>query len=700
MKIKSITLQNFRIYKGVNEISFDLESGKNINLIAGKNGYGKTTFLTSLVWGFYGRLMAQVEDKFRLDIKNSGGYDEYLNQLFNSKAKYEYVEGFNEESECFVQIELNDISIPSIPCSTVTIKRSFNLATNEENLSLLIDGDENELTKEVGYEVFINDFILPREIAKFFFFDAEKIVSLAEAKTTPELRSLSRAYSEVLGIKKYEDLKKNIEILITRLRRSGVSKEQKKQLDKYILQEEELLKLEDFNKNKKSQLESRITELKLQSDALQEKLIREGNSITLEELKELKDEKQRLKKHSEAIKSEFKKTLDLAPLIIAGKKLVNLYQLAVKEHEISSSFIDSSSLQKELKAYSKKVLKDLEDLDLNDTARERIINKLKERIEEQVNEKSELSKSDIILEFSEERFREFQSTYHNLNTSYLEKFNRLVKDNKDTTILLNSVTRKIKKAEARKNNDLAKKHRNDKEKADEEIRLKSIEREDVIAELGALGNQISSARKLRSEYEKNFNLAETNIKKYEVSQKLLEKINKTILRIKEDKKFSLKKSIMLNLERLMHKKNFISSVKINIHADIMDIDLIDTKGEVISKDLLSKGEQQLYASALLKALVDESGIKFPVFIDSPLQKFDKFHSQNIINEFYPTISDQVVLLPLLEKELSENEFDLLKDNLENTYLIENRNGNSTFRKVKKGNLFKEFKENELHTYQD
>ena len=63
------------------------------------------------------------------------------------------------------------------------------------------------MTKEVGYEVFINDFVLPREIAKFFFFDAEKVVTLAEAKSVSELRSLSKAYSEVLGIKKYEDLK-------------------------------------------------------------------------------------------------------------------------------------------------------------------------------------------------------------------------------------------------------------------------------------------------------------------------------------------------------------------------------------------------------------------------------------------------------------------------------------------------------------
>jgi DNA sulfur modification protein DndD len=47
MKISKITLQNFRIYKGETEISFTPFSTKNINIIAGKNGFGKTTLLTS-----------------------------------------------------------------------------------------------------------------------------------------------------------------------------------------------------------------------------------------------------------------------------------------------------------------------------------------------------------------------------------------------------------------------------------------------------------------------------------------------------------------------------------------------------------------------------------------------------------------------------------------------------------------------------
>ena len=165
------------------------------------------------------------------------------------------------------------------------IKRSFDCKSKKESLKILIDGQENELTKDVGYEVFINDFILPREIAKFFFFDAEKIVTLAEAKSKSELRSLSKAYSEVLGIKKYEDLKLNLNTLLTKLRRGGVSKVNKERLDELIEQDRQISGLIEKNESDQRNIEEEITLYKTRLDAIQEQLIREGNAITLEQLK-------------------------------------------------------------------------------------------------------------------------------------------------------------------------------------------------------------------------------------------------------------------------------------------------------------------------------------------------------------------------------------------------------------------------------
>ena len=79
----------------------------------------------------------------------------------------------------------------------------------------------NELTEEIGPDVFINDFILNKDIARLFFFDSEEVVELAETGTIAERRRLSRAYEEVLGIRKYEDLKSNLEGLRMRYRKKS-----------------------------------------------------------------------------------------------------------------------------------------------------------------------------------------------------------------------------------------------------------------------------------------------------------------------------------------------------------------------------------------------------------------------------------------------------------------------------------------------
>ena len=146
--------------------------------------------------------------------------------------------------------------------------------------------------------------------------------------------------------------------------------------------------------------------------------------------------------------------------------------------------------------------------------------------------------------------------------------------------------------------------------------------------------------------------------------------NKAIV---EEKKKSLEAKMLQSLSILMHKKNFIQRVDVDINAtgDDIDIVLYSKSDKVIDKSSLSMGERQMYASALLSSLVDESEIEFPVFIDSPMQKFDEQHAENIIRYFYPNVSKQVVIFPLINKELTEKEYSILLPKICRAYLIDN-----------------------------
>ena len=55
MILEKLTIDNFRQYLGLQEMVFATGKAKNVTLIHGENGFGKTCFLNALLWGFYGR---------------------------------------------------------------------------------------------------------------------------------------------------------------------------------------------------------------------------------------------------------------------------------------------------------------------------------------------------------------------------------------------------------------------------------------------------------------------------------------------------------------------------------------------------------------------------------------------------------------------------------------------------------------------
>jgi DNA sulfur modification protein DndD len=698
MKIEKIILNNFRIYAGKNEVVFKAMEDKNISLIAGKNGFGKTSFLTALIWGMYGNTMEQVEEKYQRDIKNAGSYNAYSKKLLNNKVMHDYIEGQSNESSFYVQIELIDVLIPSIPCKKVVIKRTYNVSENKEDLSILIDGQENELTKDVGYDVFINDFILPREIAKFFFFDAEKIVSLAEAKSKTELKSLSKAYSEVLGIKKYEDLKVHLKTLLNKLKRNSVSKNDLVKLEGLEKTAQENSKLIRHTEQKLNELAESMASIKTKIDVLQEKLIREGNDMTLYELDALKRRKEEIKIELDRIKVELKSLIEYVPLVIASKSFKRLVVQVNKELRIKQNKIGRSELEEEYTRFQTLFSNELKNIIHEPLLIHEIGSYFDKIKEERLRELSNSGKDDILLDFDYETSRKIIATYDYLQNTFKPHFSKVLHDEKELKQESGRLQKKIREGEARKGNPLSVKLLEEKQELETGYKNLEAKQLKLIEELGGYKQKDASNSKVLSELLKTTKLQKIDSKKYDVTIDLLNKINELTNRIKEEKKYSLQKSLQLGLKKLMHKKDKIREVAVRIEDDLMDIDLIDEFGNVIDKEGLSKGEQQLYATALLKALVDESGIHFPVFIDSPLQKFDLVHSSNVIQQFYPSISGQVVLFPLLEKELSTDEYELLKPYLSDVYLITNDQKGSSFENCSFSELYNKFNQQHVLTH--
>lgn len=699
MIIKEIEFNNFRIYKGKNRICLTPEVGKNIIVVSGNNGFGKTTFLMALVWCLYGKQMEKVDELYKREISEKGGYGRYIGNSLNYQAEKE------GETRFSVSITFSDVVIPDTACTEITITRSYDNATGvDEELDILIDGRSNDLfvgSKEEKLkeeEIFIRDYILPIEIAKFFFFDAEKIVSFAQINTPEQRHELSRAYSQVLGIQKYDDLKNELERIQDDYRKDSAKPEDRVAFNSLLSSikndEDEIKDIEDtITKNDEDIMIARHD-----SNELQEKLVREGDLMSLEKLNELRENAEELQTTLLSYEAQLKELYNLIPFALAG----NLVSEVNHQLDEETAYKKNKLQQADVKDQTENILNDLEQA--KKSFNQHIDIQIRDFYEAQIRY---LVKKYFYHDVDVNRFEHF-SLLHDFSEMEINSFKDLVfkiKDSKSLFDKLNneyskakaelfSIEKKIREAEKHAENDYVQELRRKKKRIDEHI-MQLLE--DNLARQNRkrqLSDQIIASKKQKDILSKKIEVANKNKKVDTVAGKLIYKIQKFLISFKEQKKKALEQKLMEKLRLYLHKSNLVKNVIVDItgNGDDVDINLYDFDNRKVDKGNLSMGERQMFASALLGALVEETEIEFPVFIDSPMQKFDASHTRNVLTKFYPKVSKQVVLFPLLMKEMTESEYKMISPLVGKAYLIENSDNGSSFTEVKAETLFDKYKE--------
>ena len=676
MYIDKIDLNNFRIYYGENIITIAPSSKRNVCVISGDNGYGKTTLLTALVWCLYGNQMQEIDNVYKKRIIAAGGYRKYLLSTLNRRA------ASNGEKTFSVSIELKNLELPGIQCETLRITRQCDISRVGDRLSIIINNQVSELVDDLGQQVFINDFILPKEIAKFFFFDAEKIVEIAEMQSIQDRRVLSQAYSEVLGLKKYEELKNGLNDLRVRFRKDSVTGAEKKQFEELRKEIIKITNTIDSSEQEKESLVNERNELKIESNMLQEKLLREGNTLTIPELQQLRSEKQGLQEENNRLDNEFKDLLEYAPFAMNASLLLSIKGQLDIEDGMNKSTNANGIMQDKIKLVVNKLASDNSNVAkrIDDHIKQYYIKTVNELLKEHMinsNDKGDLESNRFIHDFSLDEKNRFEAMLLNLRKSYQERLKSLLGRLKINRRQFSDVSKRLANSESLELDELINNIRSEKDDIDKQINVIEGKTLELSEDVGALRNNLVNRRRLFEQISNKIEVNEKYQDKDRLATRLMHKLDAFITQMKAEKKSSLETKILSNLNVLMHKKDFVDKVLVEVDSEILDICLVNKRGEEIRKDDLSKGEQQLYATAILKSLVEESGVDFPVFIDSPLQKFDDRHAKNIIMSFYPYISSQVVILPLLNRELSKREYELLSKYVASVYSIENYNEDSS-----------------------
>lgn len=694
MIIKSIELNNFRIYKGVNQIVLTPDGEKNIIIVSGNNGFGKTTFLMSLVWCLYGKNMEKVDDLYKKEIDEKGGYNKYIGNSLNTQAAQE------GETRFSVSVTFTDVEIPNTTCTEITIIRSYDSATStNDELKILIDGKDNDLFGDKNEEeMFIRDYILPIEIAKFFFFDAEKIVSFAQINTPEQRAELSKAYSQVLGIQKYDELKKELEKLQDDYRRESAQPKDKKEFNELLASirtdEESIVDID----SKISEFQEDLTLLKYELNELQEKLIREGDLMSLDKLKELKAQQEKCQSDVNESQEGLKDLYSYIPFGLAGNDISTLITQLKEEKAYRQNKLQLEGVEEK----TDDILNDLDRARNNFNGH--IDVKIRSFYEDEIRK---LILKHFYSDFDATKYKDFL-TLHDFTDIQFDDFISLITKVKESKSLfeelsnkyskakaeLYSIERKIREAEKNAESDYIQNLRKKKDTKEREIT--NIHEE--IARLNIQKEQtkdnIKASKQKKEILSKKIDVSAKNKAVDDEATRLIHTIQKFLLRFKDEKKKALEKKLESKLISFLHKKELVHKVVVDIqgNGEDVDINLYDSNDRKIDKGILSMGERQMFASALLGALVEETELEFPVFIDSPMQKFDINHSQNILTKFYPNVSKQVILFPLLMKELTEEEYKLIESYVNKAYLIENTKTGSHFKEVSPDVLFDQYRQ--------
>ena len=182
MLIKNIRIKNFRQYKNV-FLEFSTDPHKNLTVILGENGYGKTTLIRAFIWCLYrdGKL-------FKNPI------------LLNDDVATEMSPG--SEEKVVVTIDLVHANTNYRITTTEKYRKDVSgaITVSSKAATSMIRESNPILYNQTDVEI---NKILKQDLKDYFFYDGEnnKIEYMSKRK------SLKNAVSQMMGIKRLETLK-------------------------------------------------------------------------------------------------------------------------------------------------------------------------------------------------------------------------------------------------------------------------------------------------------------------------------------------------------------------------------------------------------------------------------------------------------------------------------------------------------------
>lgn len=629
MKIRMLTIENFRNYVGPN--TFNLETGgdRNIILIGGQNGAGKTSLADSIRLCLYG-------NKANGEVMSEAKYQAYLDNVCSKSSR-------NGSFSITLDLIMDEENPPIEVRVTRTFKR--NKGKFSEELTLRKGDSEIELIDEDYWSYYIEKLI-PPTVSRYFFFDGERVRDTIASDGSREY--LQNAVNDISGITSLKNLKTDL----IEVRKRIVSKTtQKSNLDHLDELRGELSELS--NKSR------RISE-----DIEDQNLFR---SDYVSRRTDLEEERSRLIGSSESKRAELNDTLKEMGQSLDGynQSVIDfchsrlMYKLAAGalNRTIAQAKSENSSL---INRFSIETLENLRDngdvgtiTGLDEDSAKRVLDSIIASIS------ASDDGSPALLDLTLSRIEQMEG----LRVTDAECLDFI--ESFEDREFYNEEMEKLKRMESKI--------------TDESLDGINDSIMECSTEIGVLERQIGIMEAEKQTLESRMNTINTEIARLErttilqdVDRASVETINQVIETI--DKRvelilFGSREKLTKKVNEMYHMlKNTKDMVKEIVITDALELELRDFSDKPINTEFISEGEKGILMYSVVYGLHSLSSMSFPVIIDSPLGRMDNLHVNNLAGKLFPTIADQVLLLSHDREVIGENH-RLIGNSVQKEYLI-------------------------------
>ena len=633
-----IGIQNLGPFRERQYLDLQTTAGKPIVLVQALNGSGKTTLLTSLQVVLYGAKIfgnGKVSD-----------YEQLLRGLQRSDA------------QGMARIDLDLRLEAHGEIDDVTVSREWTVSKSRftEQIAIHRAGTyDAQMTDE--WDEFL-DGILPAELAQLFLFDGEKIESLANPSTLPEM--LKRATEAFLGIGGIDTLFKDLVAVERRtlLKSKGDSLE-------FEGVQQELQKLEQ----QRIELDEKLDILK-QSVASAKELVEAERKVlarfgagaersglaSFEKASELRAEEQLARQRLGEAQSQVREAL--ADPWSAMSKLGGLWERYAALWEDEQDTRAAKHLLGEIVKRDQRILQKVSSAVPGEAlaALETIFNQDARQYQDAADRGLVLvdaeppAQAQVKIDSAQTRYVAARAALETAQTSLTSCERKLA-----------GIPQGDQIAEL-----LAKMQQHSAALAGAEAQFTAVTAqydEHANSRVYIEARVVATTERLSKEFR---GLAH-DAKSLEAAQR-----SKAVLALFKDRLLASKAEwladmITTEFAELMRKRRLFS--RVNVDPATYAVSIIAPDGHELPMSRLSAGERQLLAIAVLSALIRERKGQFPVVVDTPLARLDRKHRRALIQRFFSRISHQVLVLST-DEEVQGDIFDEMSQFTSQAYSLE------------------------------